>query len=118
LDDLRAQGILKTPAPERTKIEVHQDLIWAWNAFWRLSVSRPVGFNGPLRITVGEVKAYADLYGFIPSKAKELLLYIDTLDALWMKHVEELREDEQEKRRLAKGDHTPRSAPRPPQKKR
>lgn len=115
---LREAGVIKTPAPERQKVDVHLDLIWAWNAFWRLSASRPVGFNGPLRITIGEIKAYADLHGFIPAKARELLLYIDALDARWMKHVEELREEEMEKRRVAKGDVTPRAPPRQPLKKR
>ena len=71
--------------------------------------------NGPLRIMFSEIKAYADLQGFFPVKARELFHYIEALDTKWMAFVDELRAEEQEKMKRSRDDKTP-AKPKAPKK--
>ncbi|UTU07839.1 pre-tape measure chaperone protein [Caulobacter phage C1] len=111
LEDLRAEGIIDGPSePENKQIEVYTDLIWVWNAFWRLSAARDIGFDRPNRIKVSEVKAYADLKRLAPHKASELLFYVDVLDECWMEHAEDARAKAEEERKKKQKDITPTKA--------
>lgn len=105
---LRAEGIIAAPEePEVPQVQVYDDLVWAWNAFWRLSSSRDVGFDRPNRIKVSEIKAFADLKQLSPHKALELLFYVDALDDRWMEHAEDARLAAEEERKKKQKDHTP-----------
>ncbi|AXQ69189.1 tail assembly chaperone [Caulobacter phage CcrBL9] len=115
LDALRAEGVIDSPASEAPQqISIYDDLIWAWNAFWRLSAARDIGFDRPNRIKVSEVKAYADLKRLNPYKASDLLFYVDALDERWMEHAEDARLKAEEERKKKQKDITP---TRPQQKR-
>lgn len=108
MEQLRAQGIIDPSSePKAPEVKVYDDLIWAWNAFWRLSASRDTGFDRPNRIKVSEVKAFADLLGYAPVKARDLLFYVDKLDERWMEHVNDLREEQEEQRKKKANNQTP-----------
>lgn len=73
--------------------------MWVWHAFWRLSNTRPQGMNGYLRIPLGDVAAYATLHGWDLEKRIDFLHYLEILDAVFMKHIEEIQEQEEAKNR-------------------
>ena len=110
---MRAEAGEEDPSSAGPKIEIYDDLVWAWNAFWRLAASREIGFDRPYRIKLSEIKAYADLHRLSPVKAQELLRYVDALDARWMEHADEAREEQEAENRRKNKDHTPRAPKRP-----
>ena len=54
--------------------------------------------DGPLRISVTEVNAWAQLHRYLPERAYELLLYVDAMDRAYMAHVREVKEEEEGKK--------------------
>lgn len=117
LADLAAAGEIDAPPePEHHKIEIYDDLIWVWNAFWRLSAARDIGFDRPNRIKVSEIKALAELKRLAPHKAADLLFYVDVLDECWMEHAEKARLEAEEERKKKQKDITP-GKPRSPPKR-
>lgn len=72
-----------------------------------------MGFDRPIRIKISEVKAFADIQGLSPVKARDLLFYVDKLDERWMEHVTALREEQEEERKRRQAqDQTPAKPPR------
>jgi hypothetical protein len=85
-------------APEVPQIEAFPDLLWVWNAFWRLSNKRPQGFNGPLRIPDSEVLARCRLEGWDFSRRLDFAFYLEKLDEAYMAHIAKLQKEEEDKR--------------------
>lgn len=83
-----------------------------WHGFWRLHISRPYGFDAPLRIPPTEIEAYARLQLLAPHQANELLFYVDMLDAKWMEHY---RADRQEQERIRSKQNKQNVTPQAPQ---
>lgn len=71
--------------------------MWAWSGFWRLSNSRPAGFDGALRIPLSEVEAYTRLQAFDYAKRIEFMKYVERMDGVFMEHIRQLRESEEAK---------------------
>jgi len=78
------------------KVEPYSDLAWAWNGAWRLSNPRPQGMNGYLRIPLSEIDSYCRLQGFGREKREQFLLFVERLDEAFMKHVDKLREQQEQ----------------------
>jgi len=78
------------------RVDPYPDLTWAWNGFWRLSNSRPQGMNGYLRIPLSEIDSYCRLQGFGREKREQFLLFVERLDEAFMKHVDKLREQQEQ----------------------
>lgn len=112
-EQAKEAGIELPPEPDEDSVKIYADLVWVWNAFWRLAASREVGFDRPYRIKLSEVKAYADLHRLTPCQAQTLLFYVDQLDARWMHHADEAREESEAEKRKKNNDHTPGRAKRP-----
>lgn len=91
-------------------MDPYTDLLWAWNGFWRLSASRPVGMNGPLRVPLSEINAYCELHRFRGPKREEFLFYVEKLDDVFMKYIAEKQEEEERRRQT--------NAPPPPRTRR
>lgn len=103
----RGEAPLETP---EVQTKPYTDLIWAWNAFWRLSNKRPQGFNGPLRIPDSEILAHIRLFGWDRVKAQDFCHFCDRLDEAFMAHVAKLQKAEEAKRERESGnrDNIPR----------
>lgn len=106
-------GVSVPSKPDPVPVEPYSDLVWAWNGFWRLSNTRPVGFDGALRIPLSEIEAYARLQGFDHAKRNEFLIYVERMDATFMEHVAKLREEEERKRKNKSNERG-----RPPRRRR
>lgn len=99
MEELRAKGL--APASSKpTIVEVHpyEDLLWAWNGFWRLSISRPQNMSGPSRLPPSEILAYAKLQGMSQEKYQDFLFYIDVLDGKFMEFIEAEQEKDKKRR--------------------
>jgi hypothetical protein len=99
LSEVKAQQGINSPAKAEAEVVPFPDLLWAWNGFWRLSNSRPVGFNGVLRIPLSEIEAYARLSGFDYGKSQDFLSFVERMDHRYMEYVEEQREIEEAKQK-------------------
>jgi hypothetical protein len=94
---VKAQQGIASPAKAQAEVVPFPDLMWAWNGFWRLSNSRPVGFNGVLRIPLSELEAYSRLNRFDYEKSQDFLTFVERMDHRYMEWVAEQREIEEQK---------------------
>jgi len=88
-------------------VEVHADVKWAMQGFWRLSNARPIGMNGPLRIPYSEIEAYCRLHGYDYGKRQEFMYYLEQLDGKYMEFVKQAQEEEQRKAEVKKAANKP-----------
>jgi hypothetical protein len=98
LAEIKAQKGEPPPEDIVPQIQPYPDLIWAWNAFWRLSRKRPQGFNGPLHIPDSEVLARSRLEGWDFTRCQDFAFYLERMDDVYMAHVAKLQKEEEEKR--------------------
>lgn len=99
MSEIKAQQGINSPAKAEAEVVPFPDLLWAWNGFWRLSNSRPVGFNGVLRIPLSEIEAYSRITDFDFSKRQDFLTFVERMDHRYMQWVEEQREIEEAKQK-------------------
>jgi hypothetical protein len=89
-EDLAQEGIVTQALKERPRL--FEDLIPAWNAFWTLSRSRTVGFNGVNPIALSEIESYCRLQSITDPEERLLLIrYIQHMDGIYRNLIEEKR---------------------------
>jgi hypothetical protein len=66
--------------------EIFPDLLWIWEGFMCLSMSRQYGMSSPQRISMSEVNAYCEFKElFDPDDRDDFLYHVQKLDSVFMK---------------------------------
>ena len=74
------------PALDR-RPELPESLAWVWSAFAELNRCRTWNFGAPHHISLGDIKAYADLVELTRSEVEELLGFVHKLDDVYMEYM-------------------------------
>lgn len=73
-----------------SKPEIFRDLVWIWEGFMCLSLSRQYGMGAPQPVSMSDVLAYCEFFHiYDPADREDFLYHVQRMDAVFMKDFKE-----------------------------